>query len=192
MNTFPWEDLPPETADLIVQALVRQLRRIEDDPRGVATHRARLISHAFKDAVGHLWKLHPPLIPVHHPGRGWKNLMQCKHVATFVDGVVRYAADAVAGRFRMSTNTYSTLYTTVNTWCTQKPPYNGSPQMYDCLHYNVHALVADGTLRHIDTQEKRDVIFRLLGHIFKYLDRFYVKRLSLPEVSTVVREAFVN
>ena len=185
MNTFPWEDLPPETADLIVQALVRRLRFLEEDDSRDATHRARLISHAFRDAVGYLWKLHPPRMPN-------SNVLRIDAAPDFVDGLLRYTADVLTGGHIITERTYSILYTTVYTWCTQKPPNNASETLYYSLGEVTRALVAEGALRQLDTVQKRDRLVCFVEHCAKYLNRFYVKRLSLPEVGVVLREALVS
>jgi hypothetical protein len=199
MSTFPWEDLPPETADLILQALVRQLRIIEEDGNCDAVHRARLVSHTFKDAVGYLWKLNPrmvwsPRCKQNYRGYGEEGhyVQRVDFAPTFVEGVLRYTADAMAGRYTITANTYSTLYTRVYTYCTQYPPYNASEGVYDALNTVLHALAVEGALQQLDTETKRDRFVVFLLHCFKYLDKFYVKRLELPGVETVLREALVS
>ena len=38
--------------------------------------------------------------------------------------------------------------------------------------------------------ENHKLMIRFLSHVFKYLDRFYVKRLSLPELAEVGSQSF--
>ena len=73
--------------------------------------------------------------------------------------------------------------------CTYKPPYNRSEALYNALFDKVLKLVQDGTLADI-TGEKRNLFIRFLTQVFKYIDRFYVKRLSLPDVRANLVDAF--
>jgi len=104
---------------------------------------------------------------------------------------------------RISTDEYSQLYTTVYTMCTQKPPNNWSEQLYNYYCEAVKEYLTARILPRI--REKHDefmlrelvrrwenhkLMIRFLSHVFKYLDRFYVKRLSLPELSEVGSQSF--
>jgi len=104
---------------------------------------------------------------------------------------------------RISTDEYSKLYTTVYTMCTQKPPNNWSEQLYHNYCEAVKEYLTNRILPRI--REKHDefmlrelvrrwenhkLLIRFLSHVFKYLDRFYVKRLSLPELSEVGSQSF--
>jgi len=104
---------------------------------------------------------------------------------------------------RISTDEYSALYTTVYTMCTQKPPNNWSEQLYNYYCEAVKEYLTARILPRI--REKHDefmlrelvrrwenhkLLVRFLSHVFKYLDRFYVKRLSLPELSEVGSQQF--
>jgi len=104
---------------------------------------------------------------------------------------------------RISTDEYSALYTTVYTMCTQKPPNNWSEHLYNNYCEAVKDYLSGRILPRI--KEKHDeymlrelvrrwdnhkLMIRFLSHVFKYLDRFYVKRLSLPELSEVGSQSF--
>jgi cullin 1 len=104
---------------------------------------------------------------------------------------------------RISTDEYSALYTTVYTMCTQKPPNNWSEHLYNNYCEAVKDYLQSRILPRI--KEKHDeymlrelvrrwdnhkLMIRFLSHVFKYLDRFYVKRLSLPELADVGSQSF--
>ena len=131
---------------------------------------------------------------------------------------------------KITTDEYSSLYTTVYTMCTQKPPNNWSENLYQNYCEAIKDYLSSRILPHI--KEKHDesmlkelvraalparvpipaararrpanarpappppqvrrwqnhtLMIRFLSHVFKYLDRFYVKRLSLPELADVAR-----
>ncbi|KAL1524971.1 hypothetical protein AB1Y20_019847 [Prymnesium parvum] len=98
---------------------------------------------------------------------------------------------------------YSMLYTTVYTMCTQKPPNNWSENLYNNYVEAVKDYLSIRILPRI--REKHDeymlrelvrrwknhkLMIRFLSHVFKYLDRFYVKRLSVPELAEVGSQRF--
>jgi len=103
----------------------------------------------------------------------------------------------------ISTEEYSALYTTVYTMCTQKPPNNWSEHLYnnycdavkDYLSVRILPRIKE---RHEEQMlnelvrrwENHKLMIKFLSHVFKYLDRFYVKRLSLPELSEVGSQSF--
>jgi len=104
---------------------------------------------------------------------------------------------------RITTDEYSDLYTTVYTMCTQKPPNNWSEHLYNNYVEAVKDYLSARILPRI--REKHDeymlrelvrrwenhkLMIRFLSHVFKYLDRFYVKRLSLPELAQVGSQNF--
>ena len=134
---------------------------------------------------------------------------------------------------KITTDEYSSLYTTVYTMCTQKPPNNWSENLYQNYCEAIKDYLSSRILPHI--KEKHDesmlkelvraapparrpipaarfptpltsraappppqvrrwqnhtLMIRFLSHVFKYLDRFYVKRLSLPELKEVGDQNF--
>ena len=104
---------------------------------------------------------------------------------------------------KITTDEYSALYTTVYTMCTQKPPNNWSEHLYNNYCEAVKEILTSRILPRI--KEKHDefmlrelvrrwdnhkLMIRFLSHVFKYLDRFYVKRLSLPELADVGSQSF--
>ena len=202
-HTFQWEDLPTVIADLILKALARQLRH---DVWGVSTtqydevreamHRARLVNHAFADAVGYLWRLLPPAywFESREPcGRLIKSYAMLPDAAPgFVEGVMRLAAESSTGRFVIHTHMYSMLYSTVYSSATMKPRHNGSEQLYNAIGTVASALAAEGAFRQLDTTKKRDIFVQLICLFFKYIDRFYVPRLGVRNIEAVLREALVT
>jgi len=103
----------------------------------------------------------------------------------------------------ISTEEYSALYTTVYTMCTQKPPNNWSEHLYnnycDAVKDYLSARILprikekhdEAMLRELVRRwENHKLMIKFLSHVFKYLDRFYVKRLSLPELAEVGSQSF--
>jgi len=103
----------------------------------------------------------------------------------------------------ISTEEYSALYTTVYTMCTQKPPNNWSEHLYNNYCDAVKDYLSARILPRIKEKhdemmlrelvrrwENHKLMIKFLSHVFKYLDRFYVKRLSLPELAEVGSQSF--
>jgi len=103
----------------------------------------------------------------------------------------------------ISTEEYSKLYTTVYTMCTQKPPNNWSEHLYNNYCDAVKDYLSARILPRIKEKhdeamlkelvrrwENHKLMIKFLSHVFKYLDRFYVKRLSLPELAEVGSQSF--
>jgi len=108
-------------------------------------------------------------------------------------------------KHRISTDEYSQLYTTVYTMCTQKPPNNWSEPLYNnyceaVIDYLTARILPRIKEKHDEAMlrelvrrwENHKTIIRFLSHVFKYLDRFYVKRLSLPELAEVGSQKFLE
>lgn len=87
---------------------------------------------------------------------------------------------------------------TVYTMCTQKPPNNWSEHLYNNYCDAVKDYLSARILPRIKEKhdeamlkelvrrwENHKLMIKFLSHVFKYLDRFYVKRLSLPELAEV-------
>jgi len=119
-----------------------------------------------------------------------------------IEGILEDMRDGVY-KNKITTDEYSMLYTTVYTMCTQKPPNNWSEQLYNNYVEAVKDYLSARILPRI--REKHDeymlrelvrrwenhkLMIRFLSHVFKYLDRFYVKRLSLPELAEVGSQSF--
>jgi cullin 1 len=92
---------------------------------------------------------------------------------------------------------------TVYTMCTQKPPNNWSEHLYnnycDAVKDYLSARILprikekhdEAMLRELVRRwENHKLMIKFLSHVFKYLDRFYVKRLSLPELAEVGSQSF--
>ena len=89
--------------------------------------------------------------------------------------------------------------------CTQKPPNNWSEHLYNYYCEAIKDYLAarilprikekhdDSMLRELVRRwENHKLMIRFLSHVFKYLDRFYVKRLSLPELNEVGSQSFLD
>jgi cullin 1 len=131
---------------------------------------------------------------------GWKKLKEGG-----VQKIEEILEDMQGGvyKHKISTDEYSNLYTTVYTMCTQKPPNNWSEHLYNNYCEAVKDYLSARILprikeKHDDIMlrelvrrwENHKLMIRFLSHVFKYLDRFYVKRLSLPELAEVGSQSF--
>ena len=131
---------------------------------------------------------------------GWSKLK-----AGGVDKIEQILEDVQGGEYKcgITTEEYSALYTTVYTMCTQKPPNNWSEQLYnnycDAVKDYLSARILPRIKEKHDESMLRELVRRwknhqlmikFLSNVFKYLDRFYVKRLSLPELMEVGNQSF--
>jgi len=131
---------------------------------------------------------------------GWEKLKT--GAVQKIEGILEDMKEGVY-KNKITTDEYSMLYTTVYTMCTQKPPNNWSEQLYNNYVEAVKDYLSARILPRI--REKHDeymlrelvrrwenhkLMIRFLSHVFKYLDRFYVKRLSLPELAEVGSQNF--
>jgi len=74
---------------------------------------------------------------------------------------------------RFSTEEYISSYTLVYTLCTQKPPHNYSEKCHKFIGDMAEKYAMRPGLR-------RNAFIKYVTGCFKYLDRFYVRRLELP------------
>ena len=130
------------------------------------------------------------------PEEGWAKL---------VAGLRRAEAavlDGGAPNEVFSTDEYTTTTTTVYLMCTQKPPNNWSEDVYNRWRIEAQQFSARAVARLAGKQGDEyvaalfvvwrgfELYARFASGVFKYLDRFYVKRLDLPEIRKVVSQAF--
>ena len=121
------------------------------------------------------------------------------HPTKFVDGVLRviYSVPCVDFARIIGTPFYTYCYNTVYKGCTTgvhpKEPFERRRNLSESYHYALRAVLThklkDGTIPWTPGGECEAPI-RFLMNIFKYLDRFYVKRLSLPPLTKHVQEAY--
>ena len=112
-----------------------------------------------------------------------------------------------------SAEEHSTLYNICYTGCTQPPPNNHSSAMYQLRATEVESVIAEEahrfglteqSLRQLAKEEDRnrkylrmflrfwDIVWpyaKSVNGIFKYVDRFYCKRLGLPDGPQIVYKA---
>lgn len=181
-----WESLPLELQDRIVCDLdrviiCRDYKILQQERLQECFSNARLISKAFAAKLRHwLWLF----CPTKHPG----------FADHFVEGLLRFTAKAFTYWYKhqvstISTGFYSLVYTRVYEACTNKPPHNKSEALYNALFDKVRDLATDGTLADM-TGAKRNRFLRFHMHVFKYLELFYLRRLSLPDIPTHMAAAF--
>lgn len=131
---------------------------------------------------------------------GWETLK-----AGGVDKIENILEDLETGVYKdkITADEFSMLYTTVYKMCTQKPPYNWSEQLYNnycdaIKEYLQLRILPKLKEKHgeymlkelVRRWENHKLLIRFLSHVFKYLDRFYVKRQSLPELAEVGSREF--
>jgi hypothetical protein len=87
-----------------------------------------------------------------------------------------------------SQDEYSEHYKIVYTMATQTPPMNFSEALYNQLMVEISAVAA--RRRSTAPKEAVDLYARMLGHVFKYIDRFYVLRAEKTPIAQAVENAF--
>tara|TARA_Y100000748_G_scaffold277975_1_gene255320 strand:- start:201 stop:590 length:390 start_codon:yes stop_codon:yes gene_type:complete len=92
-----------------------------------------------------------------------------------------------AGRM-FTKDEYSAHYKIVYTMATQKPPMNFAEALYNQLMVEISAVAA--RRRSTARKQQIDLYAKLLGAIFKYIDRFYVSRVEKTPIAQVVENAF--
>ena len=109
--------------------------------------------------------------------------------------------DGKIGRL-IPTEDHKEMYTTVYTMCTQKRPHNWSGDVYQRLHADAQQFSARAIARLAGEQGDQyavtlfnvchayEMYTSFAQHVFKYLNRYYVKRMSLPEIQDVLSQAF--
>ena len=82
----------------------------------------------------------------------------------------------------ISMKKYSEIYLTVYGACTQHPPYNWSKNLYTLV--TSRAEVTGMNFTHDEKTRRNYITF--LKYVFKYLDRFYVRRLGLAPLEEAI------
>jgi len=168
-----WESLPDELA-LRIKLMVRD-RAYEGDvdawsspnPKNQVQILSRL-NHAFYNLMVPVrYLLCPPSSPY--------------HAKSFVKGMYLFTTYQINNGALLQTRFYSHLYGIVFHGCTRKGPLNETERYYDALEKQMKALVHNGDIN-LTCPEERGWLIRFMYHVFKYLDRFYIKRLSLPKL----------
>ena len=158
-----FHELPHEIQEMIVR---------KTDRKTVEKHRPelRLLSKTFARALDNSkWQTSTSAYVI------TKGILQ--ECTETIRRVFRSDAPAEEREAPMRTATYTAMYSKVYDVCTCKYPHNLTSQMYDQL-----AKQLERFMRQLEPEERR-ILSRIVGHCFVYLDRFYVKRLSLPTVA---------
>lgn len=79
-------------------------------------------------------------------------------------------------------------YKIVYTMATQRPPMNFSEALYNQLMVEISAVAA--RRRSTAPKEAVDLYARMLVHVFKYIDRFYLFPAEKTPITQVVENAF--
>lgn len=131
----------------------------------------RQLNHSFADCMQPLRYM---LCPLQNP----------HHANSFVKGVILAAWDQIIRGAPLLCPFYSSLYTTVYMGCTNKPPGNQAERYYNALASRLKELVREGTVAPINTKtEEVAWLLLFLYHVFRYLDRYYVQRMSYPRLT---------
>jgi hypothetical protein len=91
----------------------------------------------------------------------------------------------------LTTDGYSTLYTWVYEGCTQKPPLNHTATYYHLLP----RMLTDMLRARVIPWKGLDAVhlhMRLFCNLFKYIDRFFVKKWSLDELPVCLERAYLE
>jgi len=165
-----WESLPEEELGYKIATLVMLGSEVE------CAREFRLLNRAFARAFRPLALC---TLPITHPN----------HSEFLVQGVVSIACMCALNGARVGSDMYTHCYTTVYNGCTQKPPNNLSESYYKWLAESsatLHTALGNERL----TEDQQLKALALIRAIFKYLDRFFVKRHGIKPVSELVAEAF--
>ena len=79
---------------------------------------------------------------------------------------------------------YNLLYSVVFGMCTNKPPYNHTEDLYEFLRDETRRVRHEFPYG----SPESEVWMRFHGHVFKYIDRFYIPRLNLPSLRAMMAE----
>ena len=166
-----WDSLPEELANRIT-LMVRD-RVYEYGVSCNATRQmlanVRQLNHSFANCMQPLRYL---LCPVHNS----------HHAKSFVKGVILAAWDQIIRDAPLLTDFYSSLYTTVYTGCTFKSPWNETERYYNALATQLKEQVRNGTVAPTKPEEVTWLL-RFLYHVFRYLDRYYTRRMNYPKLT---------
>ena len=184
-----WGALPEEIIDHIVRlsrSAAYYLLEVHQLRQGV--YNTRCINRTFRSALRPVFLLTCPITNPNFP-------------SIWVEGLLRLAGEMTPNFYRelMTPTTYSSLHGTVHSACVRKPNRMNASMadkpcqraLYNALGTTLTALLKDGTLRWITGQERAAYV-HFVRNIFSYLDRFYVKRLSLPSLEQHLTQAFAN
>ena len=184
-----WGALPEEIIDHIVRlsrSAAYYLLEVHQLRQGV--YNTRCINRTFRSALRPVFLLTCPITNPNFP-------------SIWVEGLLRLAGEMTPNFYRelMTPTTYSSLHSTVHSACVRKPNRMNASMadkpcqraLYNALGTTLTALLKDGTLRWITGQERAAYV-NFVRNIFSYLDRFYVKRLSLPSLEQHLTQAFAN
>lgn len=125
-------------------------------------------------------------------------LLSCDDVLETLRPLFRDSLTTLQERFvqgNPGTNEFKRVYTSVYNACTQNPPHNYSEAIYRFLVSEFSLIAIQGDL-HVDVLGSAWQEFgwrlRLIKMCCKYLDSFYMKRLSLPCIQELGTTAFVR
>lgn len=105
---------------------------------------------------------------------------------------------------QLSMDEHAALYEMAYRLTTQKPPDNFSDDLYQRFKSDVDEVSARAAARLADKQggeyavaldgawKSFNLYIKLANFIFKYLDRFYIYRMNLPEIKIVAHHSFGN
>jgi len=175
-----WEALPGEIAERIVAFMrpvvcldVVALRQTES---GLRVRQLRLLCQAF--ALG-LW-------PVLSLFCRWDAGV---FAPVFVEGAVRVLHDFCAHGVPINQNFYAFLVTAVHKACCTKPHDAKGSALYEALRETLPRLLLDGDVV-CPPGPERERFQRMLCALFRYLDRYYLKRTRRATVKTLLCATF--
>ena len=115
------------------------------------------------------------------------------HAIKFVDAMLHHFFNPRTGSAikHMTTDKYCFFYTAVYTGCTRRPEYNWAGEYYRLLGHRLIALLQTRALPWKGVDALR-MEFACMGHLFGYLNRFYIARRALPEVAQRLEACYLK
>ena len=177
-----WGSLPDELTEFFVLMMLNLW--CDKWPQGDNTDELkhvrtmRLINKTFASTWAPALNI---LCPTSHP----------KHAPFFVEGVIWFLCDRMSRQSWLTADCYANFYATVWKGATRNPKTPGgnhSERYYNALGAKLTAMIENGAIGPF-TDDQRERMIKTLLVIFAVIDRFYVKRVSLPELKYYLPEA---
>lgn len=115
------------------------------------------------------------------------------HAQRFVGAVLRlvFAPHPCGASMLMNNKCYQFLYTQVHAACTHKEPHNQARHYYRLLGRTLTDFLKGGALpwKEIDCVSRE---LRRVEHLFRYIDRYHVKRYALDPICVCLERAYLK
>ena len=194
---FHWDALPADLSDKILSISAmeiighddvelpelagrRVIRMMNHKEQANRILRYARLSKAFAKAFSFLLDIY------NHPTAS-------NHAERFVAATLRlvFAQHPCGAPMPMSNNCYQFLYAQIHAACTQKEPHNQARHYYRLLGRTLTDLLRGGALpwKEIGCVNKE---LRRAEHLFRYIDRYHVKRYALDPICVCLQRAYLE